>query len=160
MGDFKMTFAVTLDDHRFTKPIVHHASFFLLEDEIIKADLGNVDNIRNTNSGNYSNMQTKNIDDLLNGNGGNWADLMNQNVDDTVRNMFRELIHMKRLEDISDNLIDLGDMSSIPPKWLEDNSMIDIPDGIVGESLANLIERFKTSHADQNEIFVESHMVL
>ena len=102
-------------------------------------------------------------DDFLDGNNGrfpqkksvvdgSWANLLKLSVDDAVRNMFRELMWIKS---IPSNLIGLSDIEF---QWKEND--VEIPGGVAGRSVADLINLFRLNHASQNEMFATSLFVL
>ena len=151
----KLIFTITIHDIRNAKHIVHSTRFWLNVNGAIKADVLEIsaEDFHSGNSGNWSDMQTKNVVDFLNGNDGSWEDLLKQSVDVTVRNMFRELIRMKELTDIPDNLIDSGEILC---KWKQNNILVEIPGGVGGVPLADLIERFNLNLRWRTVMFVES----
>ena len=179
-----MTFAITLIDNRNGTSFVHSVSFYLNENDSIKA--GKLEKV--------TDLQTKSVADLLNRNDGSWADLLKQSVDVTVKNMFRELIRMKEISNIPDSLIETGDFSL---EWRENDQMVEIPAGVLagtslntnedpngllqsgnvtfrrmendrlvpvsggaGASFGNLIDCFKSNHLGHNVMFVASLLVL
>ena len=139
MGDFKMTFAITIIDNRNSKSIVHSVSFYLNENESIEAGIlaETKDDFRNENAGILAGLQTKSVADLLNGNDGSWEDLLKQSVDVTIKNMFRELIQMEKISNIPDILIETGDFSL---EWMENDQMVEIPAGVLAGTTLNTNE--------------------
>ena len=151
----KLIFTITILDIRNAKHIVHSTRFWLNVNGVIKADVLEIsaEDFHNEKSGTWSDMQTKSVADFLNGKDGSWEDLLKQSVDDTVRNMFRELIRMKELTDIPDDFIDLGEIFC---KWKQNNILVEIPGGVAGIPLADLIERFKLNLRCKTVLRVES----
>ena len=108
------------------------------------------------NEDNWASIQENSVDDLHNGNNGSWADLLNQSVDDTVRNMYREIIRKIMNEDPV-GLLQSGNLTF---KWMENDQFVKIPGRVASTSLGDLIQQFELSHANQNEMFVNSLLTL
>ena len=70
--------------------------------------------------------------------------------------MFRELIRVKDLPGIVDSLVETDDFSL---KWQGNDRLVEIPDGLTGRSLNDLIERFKLNPKSQNVMVVTSLFV-
>ena len=157
MGDFEITFAISILDKRNDGPIVHASDYVLYVNNDVWARFltQNEDDFLNGNfpAANSQNVEERSVVDLLNGNDGNWADLLNQNVDVTVRNIFRKLIRKNMNED-PDGLLP-GDLSIW---WKENNQKVRMPGGVASTSFGDLIEQLK--HDGQNEMFVGSALVL
>ena len=172
MEEIKIIFCIGILDKRNDKSIVHPARFFFTDNDIwAEVWAQSKDGNLNEHNGNVSDLQEISVDDYLNRNDRNWANLQeisedalfNRNDDicevrDTVRNMFRELIRMKELSDIPDNLVDSGDFSL---KWKENDRLVPIPGvEVAGTSIADLIERFHSNHVGQNVMVVNSLLTL
>ena len=174
-----MVFTIAILDNRNDKSILHAGRFFLDENDGIWASLlkQKVNVLINENDGIWADKQGKSVnyflnenegiwadkrgitvDDFLNENDGIWTDLLEQSVDETVRNMFRELIQMKDMPDSIDSLFQSGDLSLIVKG--NDRRAFEIPNGVAGTSLADLIKRFKKSFIGQDEMVVTSLLAL
>ena len=68
-----------------------------------------------------------------------------------VENMFHELFRMKDIPDDPDSLFRSGELSFM---WKQNDGVVPIPGDLVGGSLADLINTFKTGQVGQNEMVV------
>ena len=158
MGQVKIYFAIAILDNRKDKCLVHAANCYLKENEEIKMSWLEIsaEDFHNGNDGKWSDLQTKTVADLSE-NGGIWADLLKQSVDATVRNMFRELIRMKDLPDIPEDLLQ---SSVISFTWKKYSQMVHIGPRVVQGSVGNLFRRFKSCHNEEDVMAVACSLTL